>query len=270
MPELPEVETTRRGLLSRIEGKTLRKVIVRRPQLRWSVPADIDRQLRGRKLKTISRRGKYLLFDYSGLTQIVHLGMSGSLRFVQPDETPGIHDHVDWLFSDGSILRFRDPRRFGAVLLTSDPAHHSLLAHLGPEPLSNDFDGEYLYRVTRHAKIAIKNFIMDSQRLVGVGNIYASESLFRAGIRPGSGAGRLTRVQCERLAKAIKSTLQAAIDSGGSSLRDYVATDGELGYFQLHTMVYDREGLPCKVCKALIKRVVQGQRATFYCPHCQR
>jgi formamidopyrimidine-DNA glycosylase len=270
MPELPEVETTRRGLLTRIEGQTLTRVIVRHAQLRWPVPVDLEKQLRGRKLKTIIRRGKYLLFDFSGLTQIVHLGMSGSLRFAQPNEPPAVHDHVDWVFADGTILRLRDPRRFGAVLLTDDPQNHPLLAHLGPEPLSADFDGNTLYQLTRGAKIAIKNLIMDSKRLVGVGNIYASESLFAAGIRPGTAAGRLTRQACERLAKAIKTVLQAAIRSGGSSLRDYVATDGELGYFQLHTKVYDRAGQPCKICKTPIKRIVQGQRASFYCPHCQR
>jgi formamidopyrimidine-DNA glycosylase len=270
MPELPEVETTRRGLLPRIEGQTLKRVIVRHAQLRWPVPADLEKQLRGRKLKTITRRGKYLLFDFSGLTQIVHLGMSGSLRFAQPNEPPAVHDHVDWVFANGAVLRLRDPRRFGAVLISDDPQNHPLLAHLGPEPLSADFDGNTLYQLSRGAKVAIKNFIMDSKRVVGVGNIYASESLFVAGIRPGTAAGRLTRQTCERLAKAIKTVLQAAIKSGGSSLRDYVATDGELGYFQLHTKVYDRAGLPCKICKTPIKRIVQGQRASFYCPHCQR
>jgi formamidopyrimidine-DNA glycosylase len=270
MPELPEVETTRRGLLPRIEGKTLTRVVVRHARLRWPVPTNIEKQLRGRKLKTITRRGKYLLFDFSGLTQIVHLGMSGSLRFARPDEPPAVHDHVDWIFADGTLLRLRDPRRFGAVLLTDDPASHVLLAHLGPEPLSANFDGEHLYCISRGGKVAIKNFIMDSKRVVGVGNIYASESLFAAGIRPGTAAGRLTRADCNRLAHAIKTTLQAAINAGGSSLRDYVATDGELGYFQLHTKVYDRAGLPCKMCKTPIKRLVQCQRATFYCPQCQK
>jgi formamidopyrimidine-DNA glycosylase len=270
MPELPEVETTRRGLLLRIENSVVTAVIVRHPRLRWPVPSDIEKHLRGRKLTAITRRGKYLLFDFSGLTQIVHLGMSGSLRFAQPGEPATIHDHVDWVFSDGAILRLRDPRRFGAVLLTDDPQHHPLLTHLGPEPLSAEFDGDTLFQSSRDAKVAIKNFIMDSRRIVGVGNIYASESLFAAGIRPGTAAGRLTRQACGRLAKAIKSVLQAAIKSGGSSLRDYVATDGELGYFQLQTKVYDRAGLPCRICKTPIKRVVQGQRASFYCPRCQR
>jgi formamidopyrimidine-DNA glycosylase len=270
MPELPEVETTRRGLVAKLEGRKLTAVIVRHPQLRWPVPADLAKKLCGRQLETITRRGKYLLFDFSGLTQIVHLGMSGSLRFVQPDEPPGIHDHVDWVFAGAAVLRLRDPRRFGAVLLSDDPAGHALLAHLGPEPLSDGFDGEYLYRVSRGARIAVKNFVMDSKRVVGVGNIYASESLFAAGIRPGTAAGRLTRPACERLAQGIKAILRAAIKAGGSSLRDYVSTGGELGYFQLHTRVYDREGQPCRNCGAVIKRVVQGQRATFYCPKCQR
>jgi len=270
MPELPEVETTRRGLIAKLEGRTLISVHVRHRQLRWPVPANIKRLLRGRELKTITRRGKYLLFDFSGLTQIVHLGMSGSLRFAHPNEPATVHDHVDWVFADATVLRFRDPRRFGAVLLTDNPKSHPLLAHLGPEPLSADFDGSTLYQSSRGATISIKNFIMDSKRLAGVGNIYASESLFAAGIRPGTAAGRLTRRACERLAKAIKTVLQAAIRSGGSSLRDYVAADGELGYFQLHTKVYDRNGLPCKICGTPIKRIVQGQRASFYCPRCQR
>lgn len=269
MPELPEVETTRRGLISKLEGDRLIAVQVRHRQLRWPVPADLDRRLRGRRLTTISRRGKYLLFDFSGLTQIVHLGMSGSLRFVAPDEPPTAHDHVDWTFAGGFTLRLRDPRRFGAVLLTDNPASHSLLAHLGAEPLSGQFDGEYLYRASRGARIAVKNFIMDSKRVAGVGNIYASESLFAAGIRPGTAAGRLTRAACDRLAQAIKAVLRAAIKSGGSSLRDYVTAGGELGYFQLHARVYDRAGQTCKTCGTIIKRVVQGQRASFYCPRCQ-
>ncbi len=270
MPELPEVETTRRGLIPKLEGRTLTAVVVRHAQLRWPVPANLGKQLCGCRLNAITRRGKYLLFDFSGLTQIVHLGMSGSLRFVAADEPPLAHDHVDWLFTGGLTLRLRDPRRFGAVLLTEDPANHPLLAHLGPEPLSDRLDGDYLYRASRGTRIAVKNFIMDSKRVVGVGNIYASESLFAAGIRPGTAAGRLTRPACARLAAAIKAILQAAIKAGGSSLRDYVTAGGELGYFQLHTRVYDRAGQPCRHCGSAIKRVVLGQRASFYCPRCQR
>ncbi len=270
MPELPEVETTRRGLEPRLLGKTISRVEVRHPQLRWPVPADLNARLAGKKLLTIKRRGKYLLFDFGNVFQIVHLGMSGSLRFVNSDEPPAVHDHIDWLFKGGEILRLRDPRRFGAVLLTDDPTRHPLLAHLGPEPLTGDFTPEHLHAACRGRKTSIKNLIMDSRIVVGVGNIYASESLFRAGIRPGRAAGRLTRAECASLAKAIKTTLQNAVNAGGSSLRDYVAADGELGYFQLHTKVYDRAGLPCKVCGTVIKKLATGQRSTFYCPACQK
>lgn len=270
MPELPEVETTRRGLEPRLQGKILRAIKVRDKRLRWPIPDDIDTRLADRRVRSISRRGKYLLFDFDGLCQIVHLGMSGSLRFADENEPAAAHDHVDWVFEDGTMLRLRDPRRFGAVLLTADPKHHPLLAHLGPEPLTRTFDGKRLYDATRGRKTSIKNLIMDSRTVVGVGNIYASESLFAAGIRPGRAAGRLTRGECDRLAAAIKATLRSAVNAGGSSLRDYVAADGELGYFQLHTKVYDRAGLPCKICGTPIKKLAKGQRSTFYCPKCQK
>lgn len=270
MPELPEVETTRSGLTPRLQGKILQKTTVRNRQLRWPIPGNLEKLLAGKTLQSIERRGKYLLFDFGNIFQIVHLGMSGSLRFVGKDEPPAVHDHVDWLFRDGSTLRLRDPRRFGAVLITDNPEHHPLLVHLGPEPLTTDFDGEYLCDACRRRKTSIKNLIMDNRVVVGVGNIYASESLFRAGIRPGRAAGRLNRAECARLAAAIKTTLQNAINAGGSSLRDYISTDGELGYFQLHTMVYDRAGLPCKVCGTPIKKLARGQRSTFYCPVCQK
>lgn len=270
MPELPEVETTRRGLLPRLNNKTLKQVMVRDARLRWPVPKDINAQLAGRKLLDIARRGKYLIFDFGGVFQLVHLGMSGSLRFVDQKEPASIHDHVDWVFTGKTTLRLRDPRRFGAVLLTRDPASHPLLSHLGPEPLDAEFTGATLYTASRGRKTAVKNLIMDSHVVVGVGNIYASESLFRAGIRPGRAAGRLARPDCENLAASIKTTLQGAVKAGGSSLRDYVSTDGELGYFQLHTKVYDRAGLPCKVCGTPIQRRVIGQRSTFYCPACQK
>jgi formamidopyrimidine-DNA glycosylase len=270
MPELPEVETTRLGLQPRLLGRTLTRVVVRNPSLRWPVPDDIDARLAGQALQGIARRGKYLLFDFGAVTQIVHLGMSGSLRFAEPDEPAALHDHIDWLFDDGTILRLRDPRRFGAVLWTDDPERHPLLAHLGPEPLTPAFDAAYLHAQCQRRHAAIKQVIMDAQVVVGVGNIYASESLFHAGIRPATAARRLSRPACARLAEAIKRVLAAAIAAGGSSLRDYVASDGELGYFQLQTRVYDREGLPCKVCGTPIRRIVQGQRASFYCPVCQR
>ncbi|MEW6133901.1 MAG: bifunctional DNA-formamidopyrimidine glycosylase/DNA-(apurinic or apyrimidinic site) lyase [Pseudomonadota bacterium] len=270
MPELPEVETTRRGIEPRLKGKTLEAIEVRDGRLRWPVPANLDARLAGRKLLSIKRRGKYLLFDFGGLFLIVHLGMSGSLRFVHRDEPPAAHDHVDWLFCGGKMLRLRDPRRFGAVLLSEDPASHPLLAHLGPEPLTADFDARHLYAACRGRKTGIKNLIMDGKVVAGVGNIYACESLFCAGIRPGRTAGRLSRAACAKLAAAIKSTLQSAIDAGGSSLRDYVAADGELGYFQLHARVYGRAGLPCKVCGTPIKRLISGLRSAYYCPMCQK
>lgn len=270
MPELPEVETTRAGLLPRLQHRTLVRIVVRDPRLRWPVPVDLEARLCSLTLKGIRRRGKYLLFDFGAATQIVHLGMSGSLRLAGPDEPAALHDHVDWLFDDGSVLRLRDPRRFGAVLWTEDPDRHPLLAHLGPEPLTSAFDAAYLHAQCQRRGAAIKQVIMDAQVVVGVGNIYASESLFHAAIRPGTAARRLTRPACARLVAAIKRVLAAAIAAGGSSLRDYVASDGGPGYFQLQTRVYDREGLPCKTCGAPIRRIVQGQRATFYCPACQR
>jgi formamidopyrimidine-DNA glycosylase len=270
MPELPEVETTRLGLLPRLQGRSLKRIVVRNPHLRWPVPDDMGARLAGLTLRNLTRRGKYLLFDFATITQIVHLGMSGSLRFVEHDEPAALHDHVDWLFDDGTTLRLRDPRRFGAVLLTKDVAQHPLLAHLGPEPLTPAFDAAYLHFQCRRRNAAIKQVIMDAQMVVGVGNIYASESLFHAGIRPTTTARRLSRPACARLVAAIKQVLTAAIAAGGSSLRDYVHSSGELGYFQMQTRVYDREGLPCKICSTPIRRIVQGQRASYFCPTCQR
>ena len=270
MPELPEVETTRLGLLPRLQGRRLQGLIVRNPHLRWPVPEDLAHRLGGKKLVGLTRRGKYLLFDFGSGTQIVHLGMSGSLRFADPAEACGVHDHIDWEFDDGTVLRLRDPRRFGAVLWTTHPIQHPLLAKLGPEPLTNLFNAQYLYAQCRTRSVAIKQLIMDGHVVVGVGNIYASESLFHAGIRPGTPAQKLTRPACARLVAAIKHVLSAAIAAGGSSLRDYVQTSGELGYFQLQTQVYNRTGQACNTCNTVIRRLIQGQRASFYCPRCQR
>jgi formamidopyrimidine-DNA glycosylase len=270
MPELPEVETTRLGLLPRLRQRTLQRVVVRNPRLRWPVPDNLETALAGQPLRGLARRGKYLLFDFGRSTQIVHLGMSGSLRLVAPGEPAALHDHIDWVFDDGVVLRLRDPRRFGAVLLTDDVARHPLLAHLGPEPLTPDFDAASLHAHCRRRNTAIKQVIMDAQVVVGIGNIYASESLFHAGIRPATAARRLSRPACARLVAAIKQVLTAALAAGGSSLRDYVHSSGELGYFQLQTRVYDRAGQPCRVCATPIRRIVQGQRASFYCPTCQR
>ena len=270
MPELPEVETTRLGLLPRLHGRTLRRIVVRNPRLRWPVPDDLEQQLEGRALEGLARRGKYLLFDFGDATQIVHLGMSGSLRFAEPGEPAARHDHVEWLFDDGTTLRLRDPRRFGAVLWTPDAARHPLLMHLGPEPLTPAFDAAYLHAQCQRRQAAINQVIIAAGVVVGVGNIYASESLFHAGIRPTVAARRLSRPACVRLADAIKKVLTAAIAAGGSSLRDYVHSSGEPGYFQLQTRVYDRTGQPCGTCGTPIRRIVQGQRASFYCPVCQR
>lgn len=271
MPELPEVETTRRGLASRLAGHRLTAMTVRNPRLRWPVDAAMASHLKGKTLRGIDRRGKYLLFDFGDGTMLVHLGMSGSLRLTDVTEPTGKHDHVDWLFAPGQLLRLRDPRRFGAVLWhAGNTEDHPLLRHLGPEPLQAGFDGDYLYGVTRKLKASIKSVLMDSHKVVGVGNIYASESLFAAGIRPGTAAGRLSRADCVRLAAAIQHTLAAAIRAGGSSLRDYQGADGELGYFQLEASVYNRAGAPCRVCGTPIRRIVHGQRASFYCPSCQR
>lgn len=270
MPELPEVETTRLGLLPRLQHRTLVHIVVRNPRLRWPVPPDLEIRLGGLALKGLDRRGKYLLFDFGAATQIVHLGMSGSLRLVEPHEPAALHDHVDWLFDDGTVLRLRDPRRFGAVLWTDDATRHPLLARLGPEPLTPAFDAAYLHAQCQRRSTAIKQVIMDAQVVVGVGNIYASESLFHAGIRPVTAARRLSRPACARLVAAIRQVLTAAIAAGGSSLRDYIASDGELGYFQLQTRVYDRAGLPCRTCASPIRRMMQGQRSSFYCPTCQR
>ncbi len=269
MPELPEVETTRLGLLPRLRGRTLRRIVIRNPRLRWPIPPELADRLENRGLQALTRRGKYLLFDFGDVTQIVHLGMSGSLRFAGPEEPAALHDHVDWVFDDGTTLRLRDPRRFGAVLVTDDPGQHPLLSHLGPEPLSPAFDAAYLHAQCQRRGAAIKQVIMDASVVVGVGNIYASESLYHAGIRPATAARRLTRPACARLVAAIQRVLEAAIAAGGSSLRDYVHSSGELGYFQLQTRVYDREGLPCKTCGTPIRRIVQGQRASYYCPACQ-
>ena len=269
MPELPEVEVTRRGLAPRISGRTISGVVVREPRMRWPVPRGLQR-LAGSKVLAVRRRGKYLLVDCGAGHLILHLGMSGSLR-VLPSGTPALkHDHFDLLLGD-RVLRLRDPRRFGAVLWTRErPEAHPLLAHLGVEPLSRAFDADALYALTRGARVSVKQFLMDGRRVVGVGNIYASESLFRAGVSPRRRAGKVTRAECAALTREIKLTLREAIRAGGSSLRDFVGSDGAAGYFQQRYWVYDRGGQPCRRCGTEVKRIVQGQRATYYCPRCQK
>jgi len=270
MPELPEVEITRRGIAPALTGQAITAVRVRDGRLRWPVPRRIGAILKGRVVRQVLRRAKYLLLDCGDGWLILHLGMSGSLRIIEPALPAGPHDHVDWVFGDVA-LRLRDPRRFGAVLWTEkDVLEHPLLAHLGVEPLSPEFSGELLYRASRGRRVGVKQFIMDHHVVVGVGNIYANESLFRAGIHPRTAAGRVSRARYDKLAGEIRATLKAALSAGGSSLRDFVHSDGASGYFQQQYFVYDRTGEACRVCGGDIRVIRQGQRSTFYCPTCQR
>jgi len=274
MPELPEVETTRRGIDAVITGRTLRRLIVREPRMRWPIPVDLPGLLADRTVLECARRGKYLLLRFEHGVQIVHLGMSGSLRRVPQAESPRRHDHVEWVF-DHATLRLHDPRRFGAVLwhpASAGPVEaHPLLAHLGIEPFDPRFDGAWLHAQFRGRSVAVKQALLAGHAVVGVGNIYASESLFRAGIDPRTPAQRLSRPRCQRLADSIRATLADALASGGSTLRDYVDAGGEPGsYFEIHAAVYERQGQPCRLCATPIRRLVQGQRATYYCPACQR
>ncbi|MEO0442605.1 MAG: bifunctional DNA-formamidopyrimidine glycosylase/DNA-(apurinic or apyrimidinic site) lyase [Pseudomonadota bacterium] len=271
MPELPEVETTRRGILPHIGGKKVSKVTIRQYQLRWPIPTDLASTLEKRKLLDVQRRGKYLLLAFHHGHLLIHLGMSGSLRIIHPEDALRKHDHVDILFSKNICLRFHDPRRFGCILWTDKPVlEHSLLAQLGPEPLHDTFNGEYLFNKSRKRSKDIKAFIMDSRIVVGVGNIYANESLFSAGIRPSKAAGKVTAKQYHSLAQEIKRVLKRSIKQGGTTLRDFVGSDGNPGYFLQQLNVYGREGLACKACGKPLKHIRQAQRATVYCPHCQR
>lgn len=276
MPELPEVETTRRGLASTVEQQRIMRAVVRHRGMRQPVPRGLERRLAGARVITLSRRGKYLLFACETSardtgTLIVHLGMSGRLWLVNAATAPEKHDHFDLEFDNGRIIRLRDPRRFGLVLWqTGDALTHPLLAAIGPEPLSDDFDGAVLHRQIRTRSSAIKLVIMDSHVVAGVGNIYANEALFRSGIDPRTPAQRISRARCMTLAAEIKATLAEAIDAGGSSLRDYVGSDGMAGNFQNRFLVYGRAGESCARCGTNIRELRQGQRATFYCPTCQR
>ncbi len=270
MPELPEVETTLRGLAPHLTGARIAAVTIRQPQLRWPIPVELPHILPGQRIRHLARRAKYLLLhcDEGGL--IVHLGMSGSLRILLQDHPPEKHDHFELLLDDGKRLRLRDPRRFGAVLWhPGDPAQHPLLAHLGVEPLGDNFDTDFLFQATRNRKTALKLLLMDHHLLVGVGNIYANEALFRARLHPQIPALLLSREACARLVAEIRATLTEAIAQGGSSLRDFVNPQGQSGYFQQSYWVYGRSEQPCRVCHSPILTLRQGQRATFYCPHCQ-
>jgi formamidopyrimidine-DNA glycosylase len=271
MPELPEVETTLRGIEPHLLGQRVKAVTIRHPQLRWPVPKNLPKLLRGQTIRALRRRAKYLLLEFDHGTLILHLGMSGSLRILPVGTPPNKHDHFDIGLDNGKLMRLRDPRRFGAVLWhEGDVAEYPLLKELGPEPLGKSFDAEYLYRAMRKRSAAIKQVIMDSHVVVGVGNIYANEALFRAGIRPTLAANKLSKPRCAKLVEAIKQTLREAIRQGGSTLRDFVNSDGEPGYFQQHYWVYGRTGEPCRKCGSLIKQIKQGQRSSFYCPACQR
>jgi len=270
MPELPEVETTRRGIEPLIVGHRLVDVIVRDPRLRWPVPVARLRALRGTRFERVDRRAKYLLLRTDRGTIMMHLGMSGSLRVLAADTPAMVHDHLDLVLDDGRCLRLRDPRRFGSIhCLPRGRDEHPLLAGLGPEPLDPGFDGAYLHARARGRSRAVKDFIMDGRIVAGVGNIYAAEALFAAGIHPGRAAGRISRARCDALARAIREVLRRAIEKGGTTLRDFSNADGDPGYFRIRLSVYGRVGQPCRRCGAPLRALARGQRATVYCPRCQ-
>jgi formamidopyrimidine-DNA glycosylase len=269
MPELPEVETTRAGLSPYLLSQKILSVKIRQPQLRWRIPEQID-SLRGQSILEFKRRGKYLILSTHAGHALIHLGMSGSLRIACATEAPSKHDHWDLGLNQNRVLRYRDPRRFGALLWTTKPPEqHKLLARMGPEPLQATFNGFHLHQSAQGKRREIKSFIMDSQVVVGVGNIYASEALFRAGIHPQRSVNRIGRAKYELLAQAIVAVLQQAISAGGTSLRDFYQADGQPGYFRQQLKVYGRENLPCFDCGTLIRKKILAQRSSFYCAHCQ-
>jgi formamidopyrimidine-DNA glycosylase len=271
MPELPEVETTRRGIAPFVEGKRVERVIVRRTDLRLPVSGEIIEELPGRTIIRAERRGKYLLLRLELGSVILHLGMTGHLRLVPATSLPGRHDHLDIILETGLALRFVDPRRFGLVLWTSeDPLNHPLLVGIGPEPLEEGFTGEHLFQASRGRVVAIKQFVMDSHIVAGVGNIYANESLFRSGIHPARRAGTISQARFQRLAIALKDVLNEAIELGGTTLRDFTGGDGKPGYFRLRLDVYGRGGKSCSRCGATIRQSRQGGRSTYFCRRCQR
>ncbi len=270
MPELPEVETTRRGIVPHVEGQRVTRVIVRDRRLRWPVPEDLDTRLSGQRIVSVERRAKYLLINAEVGTLIAHLGMSGNLRLVPVGQAPLKHEHVDIEFDSGLALRYTDPRRFGAMLWSNDPHAHELLKGLGPEPLTDAFDGERLFKLSRGRSAAVKPFIMDNHIVVGVGNIYATEALFAAGIDPRRPAGGISRGRYLKLAVEIKRILAYAIERGGTTLRDFIGGDGQPGYFQQELFAYGRGGEYCKVCGKVLREIRLGQRASIYCPGCQK
>lgn len=271
MPELPEVETTRRGIEPHVRGQRIKRLIVRQPQLRWPVPPELGALLEGRTIERVERRGKYLLLPFAHGTLLIHLGMSGSLRIIAAEQIVGKHDHVDIELSSGQALRFTDPRRFGTILWQPGEVDaHPLLADLGPEPLTEAFDGDYLFEHSRGRSAAVKTFLMDSHIVVGVGNIYANEALFSAGIRPDRAAGRISRARYTALAEEVKRVLERSIVQGGTTLRDFVGGDGNPGYFRQQLNVYGRGGEECPVCNTTLDEIRLGQRSTVYCRRCQR
>ena len=274
MPELPEVETTRRGLAPHVEGRRVAGVVLRRPDLRWPIPPEIPALLPGERIEAVRRRAKYLLLDTAAGSALLHLGMSGSLRVLPPDTPVRAHDHVDLLLEGARggarVLRFNDPRRFGCLLWQPAGSTHPLLQALGPEPLSDTFDGDYLFRRSRGRKAPVKAFLMDQRIVVGVGNIYVAEALFAAGISPLRAAGRVSRERYALLADAVKAILVHAIERGGTTLRDFIAPDGAPGYFEQELSAYGRGGQPCPRCGRPLREAAIAQRATVWCGHCQR
>jgi formamidopyrimidine-DNA glycosylase len=267
VPELPEVETTRRRLEPLLAGKRFERIVVRTSRLRLPVPMEIREELPGRRLLSLGRRGKYLLFSCEGGCLVIHLGMTGFLRLLMADSAPGKHDHIDFIFAEGLILRFRDSRKFGTVLwIKGDPLAHPLLAGIGPEPLADGFDGAYLFRISRSRKVAVKQFIMNAGIVAGVGNIYANEALFRARLRPDREAGSLDRGECDLLAAAIRAVLTESIDVGSS----YRVAEGDVEYHPLHFGVYGRSGAVCRICGEMLETIRLGNRSTVFCPCCQQ
>ena len=271
MPELPEVETTRRGIEPHAVGRKIVALTIHEPRLRWPVQSDLPSLVAGQRVLHAKRRAKYLLLELESGTLMLHLGMSGSFR-VLPADTPRLtHDHFDLLLDSGSTLRFNDPRRFGSLhYIIGDPNEHPLLADLAPEPLDDAFNAEYLWQTTRGRRVTIKQLLMNSKLVVGVGNIYASEALFRAKVRPRRQARSLSRAEVARLTKAVRTVLAMAIRVGGTTLRDYVGADGVPGYFKQKLFVYERAQQPCRKCGTPVRQLTQGQRSTYFCPTCQK
>lgn len=270
MPELPEVETTRRGLAPVLAGRHIAELRVREPRLRWPVAPELGAVLRGARIDAVGRRAKYLLLTTPRGTLLVHLGMSGSLRYLPEPTPPRRHDHVDLVLDSGACVRFTDPRRFGSLHFTPTPDEHPLLRDLGPEPLGPEFTAEYLWRTARTHRVAVKQLLMNARIVVGLGNIYANEALYLAGIHPLRRANRIARPRFARLETAVRSVLEQALEAGGTTLRDFVNGHGEAGRFRLSLNVYERDGAPCRSCGTPIRKRVLGQRSTYYCPRCQR